>query len=352
MPDLSTVVDLVYPAENANTDGVMSVARERLASEMASARRVRRPRRTWAFAAGGAIALTVAGAVTVRPFGFGRGGLERADAATVRVLDGAAARVQGDPGARAPGPGQLAYRHTQRFQLSSSADSGSTSATFNFIYAMEREDWTGGGRLRLRERIIQVRFPSERDRLAWKAAGSPRLIGDGRSGWHDQTMSIGESGPQIFDSVGLSDDDLSSYGSDPEGLARLLRETAPRYGGQQADEETFTLVGDLARSAELSGNARAAVFRAAAYVADVSVVGRWTDPLGREGIVIARTAQASGIRTELVFDSATERLIGERSVVQTSFDGIPVGTVIGWTATLDQGVVDSIRSRPAGVNQP
>ena len=196
---------------------------------------------------------------------------------------------------------------------------------------------------------------SEQDRATWRRQGSlPLGIGGGTNapGWHDETMSIGESAPQIFDSVGLSDDVLSSYSDDPEGLARLLRETAPRYGGQQADEETFTLVGDLARSAELSGDARAAVFRAAAYVADVSVVGRWTDPLGREGVVIARTAAASGIRTELIFDATTERLIGERSVVQRSFDGIPVGTVIRWTATLDQGVVDSITSRPAGVNQP
>ena len=219
----------------------------------------------------------------------------------------------------------------------------------------EREDWTGGGKLRIRQRVTDTRFPTAQDRVTSRRQGFLPLgigLGTETPGWHDQTMSVGESGPQIFGSVGLSDDVLSSYGSDPEGLARLLRETAPRYGGQQADEETFTLVGDLARNAELSGNARAGVFRAAAYVANVSVVGRWTDPLGREGIVVARTAAASGIRTELVFDATTERLIGERSVVQRSFDGIPVGTVIGWTATLDEGVVDSITSRPAGVKQP
>ena len=351
MPDLSTVVDLVYPAEEGGRDPAMSAARDRLKGEIARSKSARRHRRTWAFAAGGAVALTAAG-VTFGPLGFGRGGLEHADAATVQVLDGAAAAVQGAPGARPPGPRELAYNHTQGFHLSSSDGAGPKFKTFNFIYTMEREDWTGGGLLRIRERTTRVRFPTDRDRLAWKEGGSSLLVGDGQRGWHDQTMKIGDAGPDIFGSVGLSDEVLSGYGSDPEGLARLLRETAPRYGGQQTDEETFTLVGDLARNAELSGNARAAVFRAAAYVADVSVVGSWTDPLGREGVVIARTAAASDIRTELIFDSATERLIGERSVVRKSFDGIPVGTVVGWTATLDQGVVDSITSRPAGANQP
>jgi hypothetical protein len=63
-----------------------------------------------------------------------------------------------------------------------------------------------------------------------------------------------------------------------------------------------------------------------------------TDAIGRHGVAVAQTAE--GIRTELIFNKTTLKLIGERTIIAS------IGLTTDATAVISQAFVDHIGQVP------
>jgi DNA-directed RNA polymerase specialized sigma24 family protein len=116
--------------------------------------------------------------------------------------------------------------------------------------------------------------------------------------------------------------------------------------GDHRDDELFTLVGDVLRSAPLPSDLRAALYRVAARIPGIHLIGEVRDTAGRGGVGVAFDDPAR--RRILIFDPQTAELLGEQSVLLEPGDYLDAapGTVVGEAAYLEAGVVDSTRERP------
>lgn len=208
---------------------------------------------------------------------------------------------------------------------------------FSVLVRHIREIWIapdGSGRL-----LVTTggpRFFGPKDEATWEAAGRPQLDRPGKS---DESFGPG----------GLSYTDFSEYSTDPDELYDQIRSKAQGHG-PSTDAEMLVLVGDLLRETVTPPDLRAALFRVAARIPGVELVGEVTDPAGRKGTAIARTSDDSGYRArvELVFDPDTSELLAEREVLLERMDWIDAepGTVIGYAVYLESGIVESASARP------
>jgi hypothetical protein len=208
---------------------------------------------------------------------------------------------------------------------------------FSVLVPHIREIWIapdGSGRLLVKSG--EPRFLGPRDEETWEAAGRPELD---RPGMSDESFGPG----------GLSYTNFSEYSTDPNELYDLIRKKSEGHG-PSTDAEMLVLVGDLLRETVAPPDLRAALFRVAARIPGVELVGEVTDPAGRPGIAVARTSDDAGFleRNELVFDPDTSELLAEREVLLERVDWIDAdpGTVIGYAVYLNSGVVDSTSERP------
>ena len=211
---------------------------------------------------------------------------------------------------------------------------------FSVLVSHIREAWIapdGSGRLL----VItgEPRFFGPEDKAEWKAAGRPQLDRPGRT---DESFRPGA----------LSYTDPSKYSTDPDELYDQIRQEAEGYG-PSTDAEMFVLVGDLLRETARRAAPpalRAALFKVAAKIPGVELVGEVTDPIGRKGTAVARTSDDAGFleRNELVFDPDTSALLAERQVLLERVDWLDAepGTVIGYAVYLGSGIVESTSERP------
>jgi hypothetical protein len=210
---------------------------------------------------------------------------------------------------------------------------------FSVLVPHIREIWVGpDGSGRLLVKTGEPRFLGPNDKATWEAAGKPQLDNPGTS---DESFGPG----------GLSYTDFSKYSTDPDVLYDQIRQEAKGHG-PSSDAEMLVLVGDLLRGTVAPPGLRAALFRVAARIPGVELVGEATDSAGRKGTAVARTSDDAGFlnRIELVFDPDTSELLAEREVLLERVDWIDAepGTVIGYSVYLNSGVVDSTSERPSG----
>ena len=140
---------------------------------------------------------------------------------------------------------------------------------------------------------------------------------------------------------------LTALPTDPATLradlvARRIESGPPGSG------EDFIQIGDLLRENYAPAKLRSAVYKVAATIPGVQLLGTVRDHAGRPGIGLAKVDR--GIRYELIFDPRTSALLGEQQTIATRGSGVngPVGTVIGWAVYLRSAIVDTLpRSRPA-----
>ena len=79
------------------------------------------------------------------------------------------------------------------------------------------------------------------------------------------------------------------------------------------DAGTFVMVGDLLRERAAPPALRAALYKVAAGIKGVELVGSVTDRAGRRGVAVAITSTYTGarVRDVLVFDPVTSALLAE-----------------------------------------
>jgi hypothetical protein len=314
----------------------------------------RRPARRWKVAAAVAATLAIALAVPVLIPGGQQGAAPEASAVLLRVAD-VAAQQEGDG---PPGPGQYVYTKTKSVYENDWADAGPNKQGFAVLMPQIREIWIGtNGSGRILETNGTPRFLTDRDREVWEASGRPDLGGNTTSdetyqpegaatgGKAYRVPTPGASATAIATNS-LSFLDLSGLPTDTDQLRDAI-ESRQIEGGPPGDAETFTIIGDLLRETYASPALRSALYRVAAGLSGVELVGDTKDPVGRDGIAVAYGHD--GLRHELIFDPATSALLGERYVIvdpsRGGFDVAP-GTVVGWAAYLSSGIVDSTSDRP------
>ena len=346
---MAAVAEAQGPAETGAVPSPAEAAETRRANGATRApRRVVR-RRRWALvacaaAAAVAAALVVPGLFTKTPVG----GVQNAAAAALnQAADVAAAQDAMAP----PTAGQFMYTKSQSVFEStfaavdpqdkpspgapeSSASPGTqANLVFTVLTPVTREAWIApDGRGRLLETNGQSTFLTPHDEAVWKEAGKPDL-------------DSGRTSDESFGKGGLSFMDLSGLPTDADALRKLIVERKVE-GGPAGDAETFTIIGDMLRETYAPPALRAALYRIAATLPGVDLLGTVQDHAGRSGTAVGYTNH--GDRNVLIFDPTTAALLGEESVVvdpTVAHEPVPAGTVMSWSVYLASGVVDSTAQR-------
>ncbi|WP_043503124.1 CU044_5270 family protein [Streptomyces glaucescens] len=139
---------------------------------------------------------------------------------------------------------------------------------------------------------------------------------------------------------------LETLPTDPGAMYDYLRETAPKYSGQEPDQAMFVLVGELTRNAIVPPAQAAALYRAVARIPGVTVIENAVDAAGRKGVAITRQDPDNPSRDEWIFDKSTYEFLGERTVASEDYSDVKEGTVTSNTAVLRRAVVDKPGQRP------
>jgi len=194
-----------------------------------------------------------------------------------------------------------------------------------------REMWIArDGSGRIRETAGDVIFLSERGRVAWVAMGSPQLA----------RTANGDFGPG-----GLGYEDLTRLPTDPPALAEVIRERAAR-ADPPLDDEMFVVIGDLLRQPGAPPALRSALYKIAAGIPGVELVGDARDHSGRQGVAVAMTSTYTGLRTRnsLIFDPRTSALLGEEHVLlePAAWIDAPPPVVVGYAVYLESRTVESL----------
>jgi hypothetical protein len=321
-------------------------ARRKLVKVIDETARVPRrgPYQRWLAVAG--VAAVIAAVVLLPTVGRDR---PQSLASASEALNRAAANIERGSGALWPGPGEYLYVRTKSAFLNSAPEDPGWSV----MLPETGEFWTatdGSGRWLI---VSGDPFwPSERDRARWEAAGSPELGGNHRS---DQDIApLKRNEPfASFGSGSLTLEEFLSLPTEPDELYARIEQ-----GGRTTDNpvsyQMFVIIGDLLRTELVSPDLRAALYRVAADIPGIRLVGNVVDPVGRKGVAVTIDQTSAtpgvedpGVQHELIFDPDTGAFLAEREVMTKPWDyvGAEPGTVIGYRAILETRVVDSTGSK-------
>ncbi len=193
----------------------------------------------------------------------------------------------------------------------------------------KRETWVApDGSGRIAEEVLDIEFLSDEDRIGWG-----RLGGDLR-------LAINEEyGPGSLD--------YQSYGSLPTDPDKLRNELlAVPHGDWSEEVGLLWSVEDVLRDGGAPPELRAALFRVAAGIDGIELVGEVTDRVGRPGIAVALEYEGNGLvfREWMIFDPETASLLGTEKLLLTAtplYRAEPPLSV-SWVAYLDDRVVDRV----------
>jgi hypothetical protein len=197
-----------------------------------------------------------------------------------------------------PGPGQYLYvDSTNDYPAIAVSPRGEGC----IAYATDhRQIWiAAGGSGLLRETSGPSTFTSASDRALCLSPARPRITSAGGTSnlWFaDQCLELGPS------------NDMQTLSTNPR---MLLREMRRLEGGSRTPAEDFRHVGDFLRETDAPPALRAALYRVAALIPGVQLLGIVRDHSGRRGLGVAFTSH--GVRNELIFNPRTAALLGEQS---------------------------------------
>jgi hypothetical protein len=342
-----------------------------LAVDLDARRKARQARRRRLLPAGAAIAAVLATALVAQlvlhdptPVTQDQDAvLATAEPAAVKVLTTAAAAA-----ARAPepalGPGKYWYVRERGTSVGGNEDQFGTPKTFHYRTPYDNETWWApDGVLRTRQSFGRPRFLSPADRDVWVANGRPELPGP--------SVHIDEEGPGISDRsdgwLPMTYEQIVELPTDPAQLSDVLSERI--YAGQPVascpvplgpdgrcphrpvtDLDRYGAIVFLLTNYPLPAQLRSALYQALTRLDGIELIGEVTDLAGRRGVgvTIGPTEKKLPRRTVLIFDPATGRLLGTRSVLAADVPGtrLTPGTVMEEAAFVEMSVVDSPTTRP------
>jgi hypothetical protein len=266
--------------------------------------------RAWRLRCALAVAAVAIAMLAVWPFGSGGGpSVSPALAATLNRL----AQIAASGPSLVPHRGEYLYVASASNQESDTIAKGKECVT----YAPERRQvWIGAdGSGLLRESSGTATFTSAADRSLCDAMPKGAISQPGTSNlWF---------APHCF-SIGPNND-VNALSTDPRTLLVQMRRAD---GGPRSTGEDFVHVGDFLRETDARPALRAALYRAAALIPGVRLLGTVRDHLGREGLGVAYS------KNELIFNPRTAALLAEQTI------GHP-----GWTVYLASRVVNRLPRR-------
>ncbi len=252
--------------------------------------RRRRSARAWRLRGALLTAALAIAVLAVWPFGSGGGpSVSPALAATLHQL----ARIAAGGPSLVPQAGQYLYVASTGSGQSDAIAGGKECVT----YAPElRQVWIGAnGSGLLREGFGPATFTSASDRALCAAMPKGAISPPGTSNlWF---------APRCF-SLGPGND-VNALSTDPHALLLQMRRID---GGPRSAGEDFVHVGDFLRETDARPALRAALYRAAALIPGVRLLGNVRDHLGRDGLGVAYRNH------ELIFDPRTAALMGEQTI--------------------------------------
>jgi hypothetical protein len=196
-----------------------------------------------------------------------------------------------------PGPGQYLYVDSMNDYP---AIAVSPRGQGCIAYATDhRQIWVAAdGSGLLRETSGPSTFTSASDR-ALCLSTRPRITSAGGTSnlWFaDQCFELGPT------------NDMQALSTNPRTLLRQMRKLD---GGPPGPAEDFVHIGDFLRETDARPALRAALYRAAALIPGVELLGLVRDHGGRRGLGVALVHD--GVRNELIFNPRTAALLGEQS---------------------------------------
>ena len=203
---------------------------------------------------------------------------------------------------------------------------------FSVLVPRTREFWKApDGWGRIRETVGEPIFLGQRDRIRWEAAGSLDLA-------RAMNTDVGP-GPWPYEHI-------RRLPPDPQVLSAAIREQASKGGGPPVDVEMFVIVADLLREPDVSPAMRAALYKVAAEIKGVELVGKVTDRAGRPGVAVARTTNNWGARQRdiVIFDPTTSRLLAEERVLLERADFVDADppVIVGYAVYLESAIVSKL----------
>jgi hypothetical protein len=289
--------------------------------------------------------------------------LATAEPAAVKVLTTAAvaaARTLEPPF----GPGKYWYVRELGTRVDTNFDKAGSPKSFFYRTPYEHETWWAiDGEMRVREDNGRPQFLTPAERAAWVAAGRPKLELPDRTRTENPRTSDRSDGW-----LPLTYQQILQLPTDPARLTDVLSERL--YAGQPVasceepadrdrrsplgpcphrpvtDVDRFGAIVFLVTNYPLPAELRSALYQALTRLDGIELTGEVTDLAGRRGVgVTIGSPDRSRVprRTVLIFDPATGRLLGSRSVLAAEVPGwrLTPGTVMEETAFVETAVVDS-----------
>lgn len=233
----------------------------------------------------------VAVAVALVPLGS-TSGPTPAVAAVLRQL----ARIAANGPSLVPGPGQYLYTRSAS-RMATFPNNGAAKQCITYS-AGQRQLWVGAdGSGLLREQAGASTFTSALDRAVCASKRMTRTTAGSSNLWF--AADCFRLGPAP---------DMSVLSTNPRILLRQMR----RFdGGPRTAAEDFVHVGDFLRETDASPALRAALYRAAALIPGVRLLGDVRDPIGRRGLGVMMVV--GHVRNELIFNGHTAALLAEET---------------------------------------
>ena len=219
-----------------------------------------------------------------------------------------------------PGPGQYLYTESQGL---TEADTMGNSQECAVSQVEHRQIWIAtDGSGALNDTRDQSKFTSAADQSACASLGVTDPSSQ-NSSWTARFPAGGLSFPT---------NDWKAFSTDP---ATLLKQVHVRDGGPDTPAEWFTNVADMMRESDVPPAIRAALYKSAALIPGVRLLGTQTDPTGQVGLGVGYPYPNGQIHSALIFDQQTGRMLAEEYYDQS-------GKLVQWYSYTQQKIVGSV----------
>lgn len=334
MSDELTALRAVLVDSEGPSDRAWSEARAALLAEIEGVSRpasVRR-RRRWMPAVGLGTALLVAGMVLLVTQVFVRGGAVQPSAAAAAVLRRAADAALASPPAHLK-PGEYWYTKNEgTYRDVAVTRRGEVDALVSSVSQL----WVGRSRLLSRTRIVRV-VPAPGSR-PWQRRAIASFFPVGT-----RSASSGARGIDVPVSYRAM---LAAPRSTPALARWVLHVESPRGftpKPRYREQVMFTSIHDILIEPMVPAWLRADLYRVAATIRSVHMLGATHDTLGRSALAVGFRDHASGYEDELLFDPVSYALLGYRETAPVRLGRhIPAGSVMEETAFLAAGLVHRV----------